>query len=51
MRRPRDVVFSRGSGSSNSITLRLTAPIILRLGALFYTALYKVIRLSLFSIS
>jgi hypothetical protein len=51
MRRPRDVVFSRGSGSSNSTTLRLAAPIILYLGALFYIALYKVIHLPLFSIS
>jgi hypothetical protein len=51
MRRPRDVVFSRGSGSGDSITSLRAAPITLRLGALFYTALRKAARLPLFSIS
>jgi hypothetical protein len=50
MRRPRDVVFSGGSGSSDSITLLRAAPTTLRLGALFYTALRKAARLLLFSV-
>jgi hypothetical protein len=51
MRRPRNVVFGRGSGSSNGTTSRLAAPTTPRLGALFCTALRKVIRLPLFSVS
>jgi hypothetical protein len=50
MQRPRNVVFGRGSSSGDSIILQLTASTILRLGALFYTALYKVIYLLLFSV-
>jgi hypothetical protein len=50
MQQPYNVVFGRGSSSSNSTTSRLTAPTTLRLDALFCTALYKVIRLPLFSI-
>jgi hypothetical protein len=50
MRRPRDVVFSRGSSSGNSTTLLRIAPTTLRLGALFCTALCKAAYLPLFSI-
>jgi hypothetical protein len=51
MRRPRDVIFSRGSGSGDSITSLRAAPITLRLGTLFYTALREAARLPLFSVS
>jgi hypothetical protein len=51
MRRPRDVVFGRGSGSSDGTTSLRAAPTIPRLGALFCTALRKAARLPLFSVS
>jgi hypothetical protein len=50
MRRPRDVIFGRGSSSGDGTTSRLTAPTTPHLGALFCTALCKVIYLPLFSI-
>jgi hypothetical protein len=51
MRRPRDVVFSRGSSSSNSTTLPRAAPTTPRLGALFCIALREAACLPLFSVS
>jgi hypothetical protein len=50
MRRPRDVVFSGGSGSGDGTTLPRAAPTTPRLGALFYTALREAARLPLFSV-